>query len=102
MIARKLMNADNELTGDWAKYPKLAKCLNAEREALLTHFDFPAEHWKHLRTTNPLSRPSPRSSTVSAARRAPARGPSAGERIFLLSTSALYYTPRPHPGDPNG
>lgn len=37
-----------------AKYPKLAKCLNTDREALLTHFDFPAEHWKHLRTTNPI------------------------------------------------
>jgi putative transposase len=48
----KALDATIEAYG--AKYPKLAKCLNADREALLTHFDFPAEHWKHLRTTNPI------------------------------------------------
>ncbi len=36
------------------KYPKAAECLVGDREALLTHFDFPAEHWVHLRTTNPV------------------------------------------------
>ncbi len=36
------------------KYPKAAECLVSDREALLTHFDFPAEHWLHLRTTNPV------------------------------------------------
>ncbi len=36
------------------KYPKAAECLVGDREALLTHFAFPAEHWLHLRTTNPV------------------------------------------------
>ena len=37
-----------------AKYPKAADCLTKDREALLAFFDFPAEHWDHLRTTNPI------------------------------------------------
>jgi putative transposase len=36
------------------KYEKAAECLNKDRNALLTFYDFPAEHWKHLRTTNPI------------------------------------------------
>jgi transposase-like protein len=36
------------------KYEKAADCLNKDRDALLTFYDFPAEHWKHLRTTNPI------------------------------------------------
>lgn len=40
-----------------ARYPKAVECLQKEREALLTFFDFPAEHWKHLRTTNPIESP---------------------------------------------
>jgi transposase-like protein len=35
-----------------AKYPKATECLCEDEELLCTHFDFPAEHWKHLRTTN--------------------------------------------------
>jgi putative transposase len=37
-----------------AKYPKAAECLAKDRDALLTFYDFPAEHWIHLRTTNPI------------------------------------------------
>jgi putative transposase len=37
-----------------AKYPKAAKCLEKDREELLAFYDFPAEHWKHIRTTNPI------------------------------------------------
>jgi transposase-like protein len=37
-----------------AKYPKAAECLGKDREALLAFYDFPAEHWIHLRTTNPI------------------------------------------------
>ena len=37
-----------------AKYPKAAECLAKDREVLLTFYDFPAEHWLHLRTTNPI------------------------------------------------
>jgi transposase-like protein len=37
-----------------AKYPKAAECLAKDREALLAFYGFPAEHWIHLRTTNPI------------------------------------------------
>jgi putative transposase len=37
-----------------AKYPKATECLQKDREELLAFYDFPAEHWGHLRTTNPI------------------------------------------------
>lgn len=37
-----------------AKYAKAVGCLTKDREALLAFFDFPAEHWDHLRTSNPV------------------------------------------------
>lgn len=37
-----------------AKYPKAVEALVEDKEALSTFFDFPADHWKHLRTTNPI------------------------------------------------
>jgi len=37
-----------------AKYPKAVECLTKDQDELLTFFDFPAEHWIHLRTTNPI------------------------------------------------
>lgn len=37
-----------------SKYPKATECLAKDRDALLTFYDFPAEHWVHLRTTNPI------------------------------------------------
>ena len=36
------------------KYEKAVERLMKDREALLAFYDFPAEHWKHLRTTNPI------------------------------------------------
>ena len=36
------------------KYPKAVECLTRDRETLLAFFDFPAEHWDHLRTANPI------------------------------------------------
>ena len=36
------------------KYDKAVDCLTKDREALLAFYDFPAEHWKHLRTSNPI------------------------------------------------
>ncbi len=36
------------------KYDKAVACLQKDRDALLAFYDFPAEHWKHLRTTNPI------------------------------------------------
>ncbi len=35
-----------------AKYPKAVECLSKDREVMLTFYDFPAEHWTHIRTTN--------------------------------------------------
>lgn len=37
-----------------AKYPKAVQCLAKDRTQLLAFYDFPAEHWIHLRTTNPI------------------------------------------------
>jgi transposase-like protein len=39
------------------KYPKAVESLTANWERLVTFFDFPAEHWKHLRTTNVIESP---------------------------------------------
>ncbi len=37
-----------------AKYPKAAQCLRKDRDELLAFYDFPAQHWQHIRTTNPI------------------------------------------------
>jgi putative transposase len=37
-----------------AKYPKATECLSKDRDVLLAFYDFPAEHWIHIRTTNPI------------------------------------------------
>ena len=37
-----------------AKYEKAVTCLAKDQDALLTFYDFPAEHWDHLRTSNPI------------------------------------------------
>lgn len=37
-----------------AKYEKACECLKKDRAELMTFYDFPAEHWGHLRTTNPI------------------------------------------------
>ena len=47
-------NFDSFLETYKAKYPKAADCLQKDREILLTFYSFPAEHWKHIRTTNPI------------------------------------------------
>ena len=37
-----------------AKYPKACECLSKDKDALFTFYNFPAHHWRHLRTTNPI------------------------------------------------
>lgn len=37
-----------------AKYPKACECLSKDKDDLFTFYDFPAEHWIHIRTTNPI------------------------------------------------
>lgn len=45
----------HELVSEWQNsYPKAATCLLTELDACLRYFDYPREHWKHLRTTNPV------------------------------------------------
>jgi len=36
------------------KYPKAVQCLQKDREELMAFYDFPAQHWQSLRTTNPI------------------------------------------------
>ena len=52
------MNAHKALTrflATWeGKYPRAAECLARDREELLAFYDFPAAHWRSLRTTNPI------------------------------------------------
>ena len=45
---------DEFLSRYGAKYSKACECLRKDREVLFTFYDFPAEHWLHLRTTNPI------------------------------------------------
>ena len=45
---------DNTLELFTPKYPKAMECLSKDRDELLAFYDFPAEHWIHIRTTNPI------------------------------------------------
>src|SRR3954471_8057269 len=45
---------DAFITAYQLKYDKAAECLAKDRQALLAFYDFPAEHWKHLRTSTPI------------------------------------------------
>lgn len=45
---------DNRLELFSSKYQKAMECLSRDREELLAFYDFPAEHWVHIRTTNPI------------------------------------------------
>ncbi len=50
--AEEAMAAFAKLYG--AKYPKACECLTKDRSQLLAFYDYPAEHWAHLRTSNPI------------------------------------------------
>jgi putative transposase len=45
---------DSAITRFGAKYPQAISCLEKDRDELLAFYDFPAEHWIHIRTTNPI------------------------------------------------
>ena len=62
-----------------AKYPKAADCLAKDREVLLMFYDFPAEHWVHIRTTNPIE------STFATVRLRSAKTKGCGSRIACLT-----------------
>ena len=48
---------DQFIADHHAKYPKAADCLGKDRDELTAYFDYPAEHWQHLRTTNVIESP---------------------------------------------
>jgi putative transposase len=62
------------------KYPKAAECVAKDQDALLTFYDFPAVHWIHLRTTNPIE------STFATVRLRTAKSRGCGSRASILST----------------
>jgi transposase-like protein len=62
-----------------AKYPKATECLTKDREQLLVFYDFPAEHWVHLRTTNPIE------STFATVRLRTAKTKGTGTRLACLT-----------------
>ena len=70
---------DNALECYRAKYPKAMECLNKDREELLTFYDFPAEHWIHIRTTNPIE------STFATVRLRSKRSKNCGSRETTLA-----------------
>ncbi len=45
---------DDTLKRFEAKYPKAMNCLSKDKENMLAFYDFPAEHWGHIRTSNPI------------------------------------------------
>ena len=61
------------------KYPKAAACLSKDRDALLSFYDFPAEHWIHIRTTNPIE------STFATVRLRTAKTKGCGSRLATLT-----------------
>ena len=62
-----------------AKYPKACDCLEKDKERLFTFYDFPAEHWVHIRTTNPIE------STFATVRHRMRQTKGCGSRIATLS-----------------
>jgi putative transposase len=62
-----------------AKYPKAVECLQKDTDVLFTFYDFPAEHWKHIRTTNPIE------STFATLRHRTKRTKGCGSRAATLT-----------------
>jgi transposase-like protein len=62
-----------------AKYPQAVKCLTKDRAVLLAFYDFPAEQWMHIRTTNPIE------STFATVRLRTKRTKGSGSRVACLT-----------------
>lgn len=62
-----------------AKYPKACECLRKDKDVLFTFYEFPAEHWGHLRTTNPIE------STFAGVRHRTRQTKGCGSRLATLS-----------------
>lgn len=67
------------ITSYQAKFPKATECLEKDKEWLFTFYDFPAQHWSHLRTTNPIE------STFATVRLRTQRTKGCGSRIATLT-----------------
>ena len=61
------------------KYPKATECLAKDKGSLLSFYDFPAEHWHHIRTSNPIE------STFASVRLRTAKTRGCGSRTSILS-----------------
>ena len=75
--AEKAFDSFLDRFGD--KYPKAAECLRKDREDLLAFYDFPAVHWVHIRTTNPIE------STFSTVRLRTRKTRNCGSRETILA-----------------
>jgi len=62
-----------------AKFPKACECLAKDKDVLFTFYEFPAEHWSHIRTTNPIE------STFATVRHRTKRTKGCGSRTATLS-----------------
>lgn len=71
-----------------AKYPKACECLSRDKEVLFSFYNFPAEYWSHIRSTNPIE------STFATVRHRTRRAKGCGSRtatlmmVFKLTTAA--------------
>ena len=72
------------------KYPKACACLEKDKDVLFTFYDFPAAHWRHLRSTNPIE------STFSTVRHR-TRRPDQGMRLPKRYDDDGLQTGRPSP-----
>ena len=62
-----------------AKYPKACECLKKDQDQLFSFYDYPAEHWQHIRTTNPIE------STFATIRHRSRQTKGCGSRMATLS-----------------
>lgn len=62
-----------------AKYPKAVECLTKDKDELMAFYDFPAEHWRHLRTSNPIE------STFATVRQRSSKTKGGGSRSAVLA-----------------
>jgi putative transposase len=78
--AKRLWQLTREFISSYqAKYPKATECLEKDKEWLFTFYNFPAQHWPHLRTTNPIE------STFATVRLRTHRTKGCGSRIATLT-----------------
>jgi len=70
---------DQFISSYQTKFPKACECLEKDKEVLFTFYDFPAQHWSHLRTTNPIE------STFATVRLRTHRTKGSGSRIATLT-----------------